>query len=161
MNAIKELRTENKLTQQQTADMIGISVRSYKSYENDAEKIGTLKYNYILEKLRQVNSIDEEHGVLSIDRITERCREVFKLFPVHYCYLFGSYARGEATETSDVDLLVVSDVKGLRFYEMVEKLRETLRKRVDVLGLEQLKENLDLTNEILKDGVKIYAEQKG
>ncbi len=29
---------------------MGISLRSYKSYENDEEKIGTLKYNYIIEK---------------------------------------------------------------------------------------------------------------
>ena len=37
MGAIKEIRIEKKLTQQQVADMVGISLRSYKSYENDEE----------------------------------------------------------------------------------------------------------------------------
>ena len=60
-------------------------------------------------------------------------------------------------ETSDVDLLISSDVKGLNFYGMVEKLRTALHKKVDVLSLEQLKNNLELTDEILKDGIRIYG----
>ena len=157
MSAIKELRTEKKLTQQQAAEILGISLRSYKSYENDEDKVGTLKYNYILEKLSAINPIDEEHGVLDLEDIKEKCDIVFSEYPVHYCILFGSYAKGKAVGTSDVDLLVSSDVKGLKFYGMVEKLRSVLHKKVDVLSLEQLKDNLELTNEVLKDGIKIYG----
>ena len=157
MSAIKQIRIEKKLTQQQVADMLGISLRSYKSYENDQEKEGTLKYNYILEKLQDINPIDEEHGILEQDDIIERCKYVLDEYPVHYCILFGSYAKGKAVESSDVDLLISSDVKGLKFYGMVEKLRNALHKKVDVLNVEQLKDNLDLTNEILKDGIRIYG----
>ncbi len=39
---------------------------------------------------------------------------------------------------------------------MVEKLRTALHKKVDVLSLEQLKDNLELTGEVLKDGIRIY-----
>ena len=42
MSAIKELGKEKKLTQQQAAEILGISLRSYKSYENDADKVGTI-----------------------------------------------------------------------------------------------------------------------
>ena len=157
MSAIKELRTEKKLTQQQVAEMLGISLRSYKSYENDADKVDTLKYNYIIDKLNAINPIDEEHGILNLEYIKEKCESVFSGYSVHYCVLFGSYAKGKAMETSDVDLLVSSDVKGLKFYGMVEKLRTTLHKKVDVLSLEQLKDNLELTDEILKDGIRIYG----
>lgn len=38
MTDLKKLRNEKKMTQQQVADLIGISLRSYKSYENDIEK---------------------------------------------------------------------------------------------------------------------------
>lgn len=38
MIRLKELRIEKKMTQQQVADLVGISIRSYKSYENDEEK---------------------------------------------------------------------------------------------------------------------------
>ena len=157
MSAIKELRTEKKLTQQQVAEMLGISLRSYKSYENDADKVGTIKYNYILDKLNAINPIDEENGILELEYIKEKCESVFAEYPIHYCVLFGSYAKGKAVETSDVDLLVSSDVKGLKFYGMVEKLRTSLHKKVDVLSLEQLKDNLELTDEILKDGIRIYG----
>lgn len=157
MGAIKEIRIEKKLTQQQVADMVGISLRSYKSYENDEEKEGTIKYNYILAKLQSVNPIDEEHGILEIDYITEKCKLVLDEYPVHYCILFGSYAKGKASESSDIDLLISSEVKGLKFYGMVEKLRNALHKKVDVLNVEQLKDNLDLTEEILKDGIRIYG----
>jgi predicted nucleotidyltransferase len=156
MNTIKDLRTEKKLTQKQVAEMLGISLRSYKSYENEEQKVGTLKYQYIIDKLSAINPLDEEHGILDLEYIKEKCDSVFSEYPVHYCVLFGSYAKGKATETSDVDLLVSSDVKGLKFYGMVEKLRTALHKKVDVLGLEQLRDNLELTDKILKSGIRIY-----
>jgi len=157
VGAIKELRTEKKLTQQQAAEILGISLRSYKSYENDADKVGTLKYNYIIVKLNEINPIDEEHGILELEYIKEKCGSVFSEYPVRYCILFGSYAKERATGTSDVDLLVSSDVKGLKYYGMVEKLRTALHKKVDVLSLEQLRDNLELTDEILRDGIRIYG----
>jgi len=40
---------------------------------------------------------------------------------------------------------------------MVEELRVALRKRVEVLDINQLKDNFSLTKEILKDGIKIYG----
>lgn len=157
MSEIKKIRLEKKLTQQQVADFVGVSLRSYKSYENDKVKEGTIKYNYILEKLNNLNPIDEDHGILDMDFIKEKCKEVFDEYPVHYCILFGSYAKGKANESSDLDFLISSDLKGIKFYGLVEKLRLALYKRVDVLNLDQLKDNLELTNEILRDGIRIYG----
>ncbi len=65
--------------------------------------------------------------------------------------------RAKATPKSDVDLLISANVKGLQFYGLVEDIRTTLNKKVDVLDINQLKDNLDLTEEILKDGIKIYG----
>lgn len=79
------------------------------------------------------------------------CQEILQEYPVSYCYLFGSYAKGNATEESDVDLLVSSEVRGLAFYGLVERLRVELCKRVDLLNSEQL-----VNNPELKDGIKIY-----
>ncbi|MBE5889969.1 MAG: helix-turn-helix domain-containing protein [Lachnospiraceae bacterium] len=157
MSEIKKIRLEKKLTQQQVADFVGVSLRSYKSYENDKVKEGTIKYNYILEKLNDLNPIDEDHGILDMDFIKEKCKEVFDEYPVHYCILFGSYAKEKANESSDLDFLISSDLKGIKFYGLVEKLRLALHKRVDVLNLDQLKDNLELTNEILRDGIRIYG----
>ena len=56
-----------------------------------------------------------------------------------------------------MDLLISSNVKGLKFFGLVEEVRAALHKKVDVLDMNQLKGNLELTEEILKDGVKIYG----
>lgn len=158
MSELKALRIEKKMTQQEVADLVGISLRSYKSYENDEEKRDTIKYKYIIEQLTKINFIDEEHGILTIEDITKKCAKVLDQYDVNFCYLFGSYAKGKETPASDVNLLVSADIKGLKFYELVEELRMELCKKVDVLDINQLKGNLELTEEILKDGVKICGK---
>ena len=157
MCKLKDLRAEKKLTQQQVADLIGISLRSYKSYENDEKKVGTLKYNYMIQKLAEINPIDEEHGIIDVEYIKQKCEEVFEKYDVNFCYLFGSYAKKKAKPTSDVDLLISVNVKGLKFYGLVEEIRTALHKKVDILDINQLKNNMELIQEILKDGIKIYG----
>ena len=154
---LKGLRIEKKMTQQEVADLVGISLRSYKSYENDEEKQNTIKYNYIVEQLSKINRIDEETGILELEDIVRKCSKVFERYEVSFCYLFGSYAKGKATPVSDVDLLISANVKGLKFYGLVEEIRNALHKKVDVLDMNQLKDNIELTEEIFKDGIKIYG----
>lgn len=157
MANLKELRNEKKMTQQQVADMVGISLRSYKSYENDENKKDTIKYKYIMEQLFKINYIDEENGILELEDIVKKCSKVLERYDVKFCYLFGSYAKRKATPVSDVDLLVSANVKGLKFYGLVEEIRTALNKKVDVLDINQLNGNIELTEEILKDGIKIYG----
>lgn len=157
MGELKDLRKEKKMTQQEVADLAEISLRSYKTYENDETKSDSIKYKYLMEQLTKVNFIDEEHGLLDVDDIKRKCTKVLEQYDVNFCYLFGSYAKGKETPTSDVDLLISANIKGLKFYGLVEELRTVLHKKVDVLDMNQLKENLELTEEILKDGVKIYG----
>ena len=145
------------MTQKEVAELVGMSLRSYKSYENDENKKNTFKYNFIMEQLFKINFVDEEHGVLELEEIVSICKEVLEKYQVDFCYLFGSYAKGEATPTSDIDLFISSNVSGLRFYGLVEELRLNLHKKVDVLDFNQLNGNMELTKEILKDGIKIYG----
>ena len=157
MSELKELRASKKLTQEEASALLGVSLRSYKSYENDESKRTTIKYRYMLETLSQYTPIDEEHGILTLDDIRNACNTVFSEYSVKYCVLFGSYAKGKATGASDVDLLISSDVTGLRFFGIAERLREKLHKKVDLLDLRQLKNNEELLDEILKDGIRVYG----
>lgn len=154
---LKELRKQKKLTQIECAKYLGIPVRTYQNYETEPAKASTMKYAFMMQKLEQYGFVDESHGILTQQQITEICSDIFPDYNVEYCYLFGSYAKGKATAVSDVDLLVATNVSGMRFYDLVETLREALSKKVDVLNREQLNDNPDLINEILKDGVKIYG----
>ena len=157
MTELKALRIERKLTQKQAADTIGISLRSYVTYENDDTKASTAKYRFLMQEIAKLNVIDEDHGLLTVEEISSICNEILSEYKVDYCYLFGSYAKGSATEKSDVDLLIGTKISGLKFYGIVERLREALHKRVDVLDIKQLIDNEQLLNEILKDGIKVYG----
>ena len=76
----------------------------------------------MIEQLEKLDYIDETHGILSIENIKDRCSNIFKEYNIEYCYLFGSYAKSKAKEDSDVDLLISSTVKGLKFYGLVENI---------------------------------------
>ena len=154
---LKELRKQKNLTQSECSAYLGVPIRTYQNYENDARKKSSLKYMYMLEKLDKYGFVDEEHGILSIQKIKDVCHDVFSKYKVEFCYLFGSYSKGTATATSDVDLLVATSVSGMMFYDMVESLRESLKKKVDLLNFDQLDDNPELVHEILKDGIKIYG----
>ena len=154
---LKELRNSKQLTQKQVSEMVGISLRSYKQYENENDKKNTIKYTYIFERLSEYGYIDENTGVLELETIKQVVSEVFEIYPVEYCFLFGSYSTNEANESSDVDLLVSTKITGMDFFGLAEVLREKLHKKVDLLNVEQLSNNTELLNEVLKKGIKIYG----
>jgi predicted nucleotidyltransferase len=155
--SIKELRKSLDLTQKEASKLMNIPLRTYVNYENDKSKKGNIKYLYITEKLEKYGLIDEEHGLLSINKIKDIVTSVLSEYDVEYCFLFGSYAKGSAIETSDIDLLMSTSVTGMKFYGLVEELRIELKKKVEVITLPSLEENPSLLNEILKDGVKVYG----
>ncbi|MBQ7779828.1 MAG: nucleotidyltransferase domain-containing protein [Clostridia bacterium] len=154
---LKELRKSKKLTQAECAKYLGIPLRTYQNYETDKSKIGSIKYNFMKQKLENYGLIDETHGILTVEQIKKACATTFQETDVEYCYLFGSYAKGKADEYSDVDLIISTSVSGMQFYDLIETLREELKKPVDLLNIEQLNNNINLINEILKDGIKIYG----
>lgn len=157
MTELKARRLEKKLTQQEASKRIGISLRSYIMYENDESREGTPKYRFLLQELDKIEPLDETHGILSLEDIKQVCAEIFASYQVDFCYLFGSYAKGHATGESDVDLLVSTETTGLRFFELAERLRQGLHKKVDLLDLKQLVNNEELLREVLKGGIRIYG----
>ena len=154
---LKQLRINKGLTQSECAKFLDVPLRTYARYENDAGRSNTVKYRFIFETLNEYGTIDEEHGILTVEQIKEVCVDVFSDYEVEFCYLFGSYAKSKANETSDVDLLIQTNVTGIKFFGLVEELREKLKKKVDLLDIRQLNNNQVLLHEILKDGIKIYG----
>ena len=154
---LKKLRQEKGLTQEQVAQLLGVTRRTYLKYENDQSSLSEIKYKFIYQTLEQYGVIDEERGILTIKQIKNACFDIFKDYDVEYCYLFGSYAKGDANPKSDIDLLISVNASGLQFFEIVERLREKLKKKIDLLDAKELEKNIPLVEEILKDGVKIYG----
>ena len=69
MSTLKKMRISKGLTQEEASALLGVSLRSYKTYENDGSKVGTLKYNYMIEQLEKQVTLDEEHGILTLEQI--------------------------------------------------------------------------------------------
>lgn len=76
---------------------------------------------------------------------------------VEAIYVFGSHARGDAQETSDIDLAIVcpqaDEAEWLKVVEIIDRA-DTLRK-VDCLRFDTLK-NARLKAEIERDKVVVY-----
>ena len=57
---------------------------------------------------------------------------VFASYDISRAVLFGSLAAGTATETSDLDLMVESRLRGLRFVGFMEAVRQASGLPVDI-----------------------------
>ena len=80
---------------------------------------------------------------MSTQAMAQQIAEYFKTQPVLKAWLFGSYARGEEREDSDVDLLVKFDRSipiGLFAYLRIHReLEEKLGRKVDLVEEETLR----------------------
>lgn len=68
--------------------------------------------------------------------VQEIVANYFKNQPALKAWLFGSFARGEQTPLSDVDILVVLDRTkpiGLKFFGMWNDLEDLLDRKVDLV----------------------------
>lgn len=94
----------------------------------------------------------------TIEEIKSIVKPIAQKYGVARVYLFGSYARGDATENSDVDLRVdKGSLKGMfALCGLYTEIEEALQTRVDVLTTGSLDE--DFLRKIQKEEVLLYAE---
>ncbi|RQD69885.1 MAG: nucleotidyltransferase domain-containing protein [Tindallia sp. MSAO_Bac2] len=94
-----------------------------------------------------------------MEEIIQHLVPILKKYGVKKAILFGSYAKGEATNASDIDLLVDSRLRGLQFVGLMEDIRRAVNKEVDVLDVTHIEKDSKIDHEISKEGVVIYEEQ--
>ena len=96
--------------------------------------------------------------VYSISEIQEKLHPIFKSYAISKAYVFGSYSRGEATEKSDIDILVEPDegFRPQRVCGILEEAMDALDKEVDVYSIKEFKSNSEILPEIMKDRVMLY-----
>ena len=74
---------------------------------------------------------------MSTQTMTQQIADYFKTQPVLKAWIFGSYARGEQTEGSDVDILVKFDrttpIGLFAYLRMHRELEEKLGRKVDLV----------------------------
>ena len=157
---LREIRTKYGISQIDTANLVGVPVRTYRRYESDDNYGSSFKRQMFINIINSKYEITEDKGLLSIDQIKKIVIDLFETEykgQIEFCYLFGSYAKGYAVEKSDVDLYVATSLTGFEFVGLIERLRERLHKVVDLIRLNEEHANMELIKEILKDGIKIYG----
>lgn len=111
-------------------------------------------------------------GVYSLPEIQQRVVPVIKKHGISELYVFGSYARGEASPDSDVDMLIKCPVplSLFRLEGIRQDLEAAVEKAVDVITVDSLRtqvkgrgEYLDRERELFckrveRERVKLYEE---
>ena len=89
--------------------------------------------------------------------IENTIRFLLARYNAEYALLFGSYARGEATPDSDIDVVVFGgkDFKRSNIFAFAEDLREALGKNADVFEINEVDEGTPFYDNLMKEGVKI------
>jgi len=96
--------------------------------------------------------------MLSIEEIKSYIIPVVEKYPIEKVILFGSYARGDAKETSDVDLVVESGgkMRNRKIFALGGDLLDVLPVRVDVYDILEITNPSLMYENIRKEGVVIY-----
>lgn len=95
-----------------------------------------------------------------IDEIKSKLQPIFATVPVYRAVLFGSYAKGTATNQSDIDIIIDSqgELLNLSFYGLLEDLTEQLDKPVDLFEWSELKNNRAICEAIEQEGIVLYEK---
>lgn len=84
--------------------------------------------------------------IYTIDEIKKRVEPVAKKYDIEKVYLFGSYARGDATEESDIDLRIDGDQKIRSLIDLSGlflDFENALQKSIDVVTTDSLRQNIN------------------
>ncbi|MGK7945604.1 MAG: nucleotidyltransferase family protein [Microcystaceae cyanobacterium] len=93
------------------------------------------------------------------DKLTEKREEILTIAAKHGAFnvrVFGSVARGEETENSDIDLLIDYDLAKTSPWfpvRLIRDLETILGRKVDVVTVKGLKERL--RDKVLEECIKL------
>lgn len=94
----------------------------------------------------------------TISDIQTALSPVFDQYGISRAVLFGSVAKGLATDKSDLDLLVDSRLRGLKFVGFMDAVRRAVGMPVDILDVTHIEKGSKIDREITSTGVTIYEK---
>ncbi|MCL2059758.1 MAG: nucleotidyltransferase domain-containing protein [Oscillospiraceae bacterium] len=91
--------------------------------------------------------------MLTHEQIVEAVKKAAPIYGINSAYYFGSYARGEQKEESDLDLLVIFHAPHISLFTvsgLMSDLEEALHTKVDVLKLPLPKDTILKIDKVVK-----------
>ena len=94
--------------------------------------------------------------------LKEKLEPIFKNAPIEKAILFGSYAKGLQTSTSDVDIVIDSNGKllNINFYGVLEDITECLDKRIDLIEISEIRKNSPIYSIVEQEGIVLYERKR-
>lgn len=94
---------------------------------------------------------------LSRTEIEGLIKKLLCKYNAEYAILFGSYARDEADENSDIDVIVFggSNFRATDIFAFGEELRELSRKNADVFEIREVDKDTEFYRSVMREGVRI------
>ncbi len=91
--------------------------------------------------------------IYTIENIKDVVMPIANKYNVQSIYLFGSYARGEANENSDLDFLVFGgdNFKLTNIFALAEDLRKAFKRQVDVFEISEINSDSDFYLTIMNE----------
>ncbi len=98
-----------------------------------------------------------EKNIYTIDEIRQVMLKLSEKYDIQNAYLFGSYARGEATESSDIDILIKGGekFKASNIFSLGEDIRSNTHKPVDIFEVRELNQGTPFYNQVEKEQVML------
>jgi len=135
-----------------------LSVRTGKKVSKKREYLGVnlLKKELAIKEKEADTKLVVKRKNKEIEKIKQKIKDILKKNKVKRAGIFGSYARGEQKENSDIDILVEIDDKNmslLGFIDMKLALQDGLGKKVDLVEYSTIKPRIK--ESVLNEQVRI------
>lgn len=99
--------------------------------------------------------------VYTIEEIKEMIYDILKKYGIEKAYLFGSYARGEANQQSDVDIMIKKgNLKTLlQLSALSHEIEQILKKQIDIVIEETYTKDIKYDSDTIKLAKNIFYNE--
>lgn len=157
---IKEARVEYGLTQKELSEITDIPLRTIENWESGkripSPWVEKMVYSYLKQYPKNQNGIvTETKGIYEINQIRDALLPLTFKYDIKQLILYGSYAKGQPEPRSDIDLVVDGNIKGIKFFGLLEDVNNAFVKSVDLIHLSQINKDSEIYKHVMK-GIVLY-----
>ena len=157
---IKEARAEYGLTQKDLSEITDIPLRTIENWESGKRTpspwVEKMVYSYLKQYPKnQHGIITETKGIYEVNQIKDALLPLTLKYDINKMILYGSYAKGKQEPQSDIDLVVDGNIRGIKFFGLLEDVNNALVKSVDLIHLSQIDNNSEIYENVMK-GLVLY-----
>ena len=157
---LKEARAEYGLTQKELSEVTEIPLRTIENWESGKRVpspwVEKMVYSYLKQYPKNKHGIiTETKGIYEVEQIKEAVLPLTFKYDIKKIILFGSYTKGNQEPLSDIDLVVDGNVKGIKFFGLLEDVSRSFVKSVDLIHLSQIEKASDVYKNVMK-GITLY-----